>query len=492
MKRFTLLQSWQSPGPVSSAFMASKARVHSIQGPLGSGKTTTCFWKMVAIAIRQWPMADGVRRIKVCTVRDTYRQLWKTTIPSWHELFPPDIGEWTGSKDAPAKHVVAVEVPSDPPVIFEIIHEFVAIGEHKPEEILRGYQPTMFYLNEADLLSEEVLTFANGRAGRFPRKADTVPRGGPTWRGVIMDMNAPDEDSWAYDRLILNRPASYEHFVQPSGFSPNAENLGNLPDGYYTDAADGEPQWYVDRMLRNKSGFSRKGKPVWPEYNEEIHVAAKPLKPAPGIKLYVGIDGGGTPAAGFWQRMPNGQWRKLKELITEPNTITGPNRFGEMINIALRQDFEGIPLGDFYCDPSATYGADKEEGELAWHETVANVINHPIFPAPTNELSPRFEAIRLPMTRMIDGHIPGLLICPTLGYTRRAYASGYRFRKQNIPGSNIYSPKPEKNEWSHGAEADQYILLGAGEWDQVTGREERRLRSGYEAADSYDGDFGVL
>ncbi len=60
------------------------------------------------------------------------------------------------------------------------------------------------------------------------------------------------------------------------------------------------------------------------------------------------------------------------------------------------------------------------------------------------------------------------------------------------PGSNIYSPKPEKNEWSHGAEADQYILLGAGECHEVTGREERRRRSGDIDETSYDGDFAVL
>ena len=190
-------------------------------------------------------------------------------------------------------------MPSDPPVIFEIIHDFVAMGEHRAEDVLRGYQPTMFYLNEGDLLAEEVLTFARGRAGRFSRMAD----GGPSWHGVIMDMNAPDEDSWAYDKLILNRPRGYEHFVQPSGFSPKAENQKNLPPGYYQRASQGEPDWYVDRMLRNKSGFSRKGKPVWPEYNEELHVARAPLEPVRGRSLLVGVDAGGTPAAGFWQRM---------------------------------------------------------------------------------------------------------------------------------------------------------------------------------------------
>ncbi len=65
------------------------------------------------------------------------------------------------------------------------------------------------------------------------------------------------------------------------------------------------------------------------------------------------------------------------------------------------------------------------------------------------------------MTRTIDGHIPSLLICLTLSKTRHAYAAGYRFCKQNIPGSNIDNPKPEKNERSRWAEADQYILLNA-------------------------------
>ncbi len=33
---------------------------------------------------------DGVIRVRQATIRDTYRDLARTCLASWHEIFPPD------------------------------------------------------------------------------------------------------------------------------------------------------------------------------------------------------------------------------------------------------------------------------------------------------------------------------------------------------------------------------------------------------------------
>ena len=66
------------------------------------------------------------------------------------------------------------------------------------------------------------------RAGRYPAIKD----GGPTWHGVIADMNIADQDHWTSimrglvplpeglledDRIALTWPARWDFFMQPPG-----------------------------------------------------------------------------------------------------------------------------------------------------------------------------------------------------------------------------------------------------------------------------------
>jgi len=73
--------------------------------------------------------------------------------------------------------------------------------------------------------------------------------------------------------------------------------------------------------------------------------------------------------------------------------------------------------------------------------------------------------------QMIGGH-PALMIHPDCKMLRRACIDGYRYRKLKISG-NRYDDKPDKNDWSHVAEALQYLLLGGGEGKVLMGRKDR-------------------
>ena len=88
----------QFPGPIAEQFFWSNDDVIAIQGPVGSGKTTTLMKSRARRAV-EMPRSriDGVRRYKVLFIRETYRQLWSTTIPSYLETFPKDLGTWSGA-----------------------------------------------------------------------------------------------------------------------------------------------------------------------------------------------------------------------------------------------------------------------------------------------------------------------------------------------------------------------------------------------------------
>jgi hypothetical protein len=104
-------------------------------------------------------------------------------------------------------------------------------------------------------LPKSALDVATQRVGRFrPREA-----GGPTWTGVIMDTNPPDDDHWWY-RAEKDPPGKWEFFKQPGGLievdsgeykpNPKAENIGNLPGGheYYLRQVPGKAEG-VDQGL---------------------------------------------------------------------------------------------------------------------------------------------------------------------------------------------------------------------------------------------------
>ena len=451
---------WKPPGPVCDGFMQSRAKVHGINGPIGSGKTSTALMKIIMLGVQQQPSTvDGVRKVKVCVVRDTYRNLWKTTIPSWWKWVSQDTGDWVGAVNNPAKHTIRFQLPDK--TMIELIVEFVAIGDNAAEDVMRGYEPTAFYLNEADLLAEDVLPFSRGRAGRYPG----MNEGGPTWFGVFMDFNAPEFDTWLDNMAYEDPPAGFEFFFQPGAFDPGAENLENLPPGYYEDQMVGQPDWYLHRMIHNKRGYSRNGKPVYTEFNDRIHVAESELQAVGGIPLVLGLDAGMTPAATVHQRLPNGQWRALDELV--PGHM-GPSAFGEHLARMLKDRFEGFSI-TAWADPSAAFGGQGDDKD--WITIVSAKSGIKIKPAPSNNLTPRLDAVRLPLGRMIDGVHPGLIISPRCKILRRGFNSGYKIRRlQGAEGR--FAELPEKNEFSHPHDAVQYALLGGGEYHEVMGRKK--------------------
>jgi hypothetical protein len=484
--------------------MASSARIQILNGPVGSGKTTAAFMKAVRLASQQAvsvgrtvDLGDGVqrgvRKFKLATIRDTYRSLWKTTIPSWFKRFPADAGEWNGSVDAPGKHRLQFLLPDG--TVCDFTNEFGAIGENSAEDFMRGYEPTAWYLNELDLLQVEVFNFAKGRWGRFPDMSE----GGPSWWGMIADANAPEFESWLYRDIFTRSGAELaddgvELFVQPGGTSAGAENLVNLPPGYYVDQAKGQPDWYKFRMIENRPGYSRAGKPVMPEFKDAIHVASRELDMIPGVPIVIGVDPKTFPSVAFVQSVltPHGRQRRVIDEIQGDQNM-GARRFGRLVADYLHAHYPYVKpeLIRGIVDPSSTYGADREEGEETWLEIFTATSGIRVAAAPTNKIPMRREALKKPLSELIEGE-PAILISPRCKLIRTGLNTGFRYRKMNVAGAERFSEEVEKNQYADICEALEYACLADGADYEITERKEYvsqnivRARQVGEASYDYD------
>jgi hypothetical protein len=405
---------------------------------------------------------DGVRYTKWAVVRDTYRNLRKTTIPSWHEWVNPDIGKWSALE--PSTHCFQFAL-LDGSVVDTIV-EFIALGDRNIEDVMRGWEGTGIMFDEMDRLLVDALYFALSRVGRYPSKAN----GSATWSGVWGVWNAADDDNWTTDKFIYNLPEGWAFFRQPGGLDPKAENIDNLPKDYYQKMMLGQEDWFIRRMIHNQIGYSRDGQPVFPEFRDDFHVAASELFPVKELPLVIGLDAGRTPAASIDQVMPDGQWLGLDELVTEN---MGAVRFGEELNRLLATEKYRGMRAVCWADPSAIFKGQNDEN--SWVDTVRSVTGLTVRPAPgNNNLTPRLDAVRLPLTRLIDGR-PGYLLSPTCKVRRKAMNSGYRYKRVAVQGGVRFEDKPDKNESSHVMDAEQYGKLGGGEYIEVMGRKQSSL-----------------
>ena len=449
------------PGPVAAKFMADrKSVVRALMGPQGGGKTVTCIHDHLQNAALMPVCKDGIIRYRVAIIRDTYARLEETMIKTWLEWVPKELGEWQGGGGRVAKHNLQFTVLRDGeeiPIKFEAI--FAAIGDQAAEDFMRGFEVTAFHFNEMDLLVEDVLTYALGRIGRYPRRQDV--HGGKYRSYIVGDLNAPDVDSWFYRRFEEERPAGFALYRQPSGLSPKAENRQNLPERYYEDQVElnkSKPNW-IRRFVHAEYGPSEEGQPVYPEYSDKIHYADHDLPALKDRPLLLGFDQGLTrPACVIFQRASNGQWRGLAELV--PGRMNA-RRFAQAVAQLAHEIAPGVEIKCAWADPAGFTGADKEAGELAWAETVSHELGIPVLPAPSNEIDLRLSAVQEELTYMIDAHTPALILSRRMKMLRKGFASHYRYRKQRVGNTERYEDRPDKtNGYSDIHDALQYLLLG--------------------------------
>jgi hypothetical protein len=472
----------QFPGPVAERFYWSDGSVVGIQGPVGSGKTTTLLKSRLRRALAMpRSVIDGVRRYKLVATRETYRQLWSSTIPSYLETFPKALGQWSGGRGDPVRHIIEFEDDFGP---IEFITEFLAFGDNIVQS-MRGIQTTDLWLNESDTLPDEVLAAGIGRINRHPGRAhlEGYPPELRSYGQIACDFNAPDEDNWTFgffhdeeQRNRLSRElsaglpegakrVSIEFFNQPGYGEPGCENLHNLsPDYYPVQIAANKALGRGDmntRLVFNKVTYLKAGDPVFKDqFNRRIHVSERPLVPWEGVPLRIGLDQGFKAAAVIAQFDTPFRWQVLGELHF-PNERLMAREFGRRLREYLDTHFPGLRVEGGWGDMAGEAGASQAEEDTAnWNTLAARAANIRIMPQRigNNSIQPRLEAVRAPL-EYLHGGAPGLVIDPRCRFLIRGFEARYVWAEEvNASGDKRKVPDKSKTE-ANVMDALQYLLL---------------------------------
>jgi len=464
----------------------------------------TCINEMHRLAVLQEPNCDGIRLSKWGIVRNTYDMLETTTLATFIQWIPHDIcainrKPMRGHMDYPLSDGTRVK------------SEFIFLALDRPDDVkkLLSLELTGLFMNEAKELPYAVLKAARERIGRYPSQIDgytdkgdyKAPRDADghyqpcTRKAVLMDTNPPEDDHWWYQLaeegcLRSNDTAEAKRAVaeifgfvrgpspliktRSGEYKPNplAENIDFLPGGYkyYLDMIAGNTQDHINVMVMGNYGTIKDGKPVYPQYNDLIHCPEKPLGVIEDLPIGLGWDGGLTPSCIIGQQTKRGQLRVIAELVSED---MGVRQFArDVVKPFLQRNFYGIEVAFSYIDPAGKgrgeaeaksamgilnddYVEDNEDGDIIQPLSMGFETE----PAPTNDPTKRIDAVNSYIIKLVDGE-PGYLVSRKCPMIRKGKIGGYQYKRVQVSGEDRFKDKPDKNKYSHPADAEQYMALG--------------------------------
>lgn len=457
-------------------FMKSESFGRLIAGPVGSGKTTACLFELFRRALEQHPAPDGYRYTRFAIVRQTLKQLKDTVLK--------DILDWL-------KGVATYKV-SDNTIYVQcgdVRSEWVLIPLDNPEDQARllSMQLTGAWMSECIEMNVALMSPLAGRCGRYPG-----PKlGGASWKGIIADTNMPSEGSPWHTFMEVNTPPDWQVFIQPGGMDDDAENLEWLTQSpetlklpptdevrrdagreYYKRFIRSNSQDWCKRYVHAKYGDDPSGSAVFREsFKRHWHVVRE-LEPVSGWPILVGLDFGRDPCAIICQPDHRGRLLVLEEIIAEDIGL----------ELQLQRAIKPALMNQRYMGKAVYIVGDPagRQRSTLYEETSFDLIKRNgllAYPAPTNDVDKRINAVESWLLGSRDGG-PAMLIdegrCPTLV---RALGGGYRFGKTK---GGLRKPSPDKNEYSHIADAFQYACVAAhgGMSEMIANRIQRRSGKG--------------
>jgi len=437
--------------PTIRDFSRDNSFIRGLMGPFGSGKSSGCVIDILRRANEQTPGPDGIKRTRWAVIRNTYPQLKDTTIKTFHQWLPPeDFGKWTpSSHDYVITNIKGVHI--------EIMYRALDRPEHVAN--LLSLELTGAWVNEAREIPWTIIKALRGRVGRFPAQRD----GGPSWYGILMDTNPPDDESWWYKLFEETRPENARLFRQPSGRSQDAENLTNLPRDYYGNLCSDGDEEFIKVYVDGEYGYVREGRPIYPEYSDAIH--CKPCSAIKGVPIVRGWDFGLTPSCVFTQTH-NGRWFIIDEMTSED---MGADKFSDDVIEHCAREYKGFEFTD-YGDPAGNNRSETDE------KTCFEILKGKgIQIQPGDQtLELRIGSVKKPLRTLVDGK-PRLQLDPKCKMLRRGFQGRYQFRRLQT-SQEKYTEKPDKNDYSHPHDALQYIatrLFGG----DVKSKKKRKGRS---------------
>ena len=420
-------------------FFHSNNPMRFIRGPIGSAKTTATIMELIRRASEQKPGPDNIRRSRCAVVRNTLQQLTSTFLVSWMQLLWP-VSNWKVSEKTIQVrlndiHLDVLLIPLD--------------SEFNINRLL-SLELTFGIAAEFRELSLEVVQNLFSRCGRFPSDA----AGGCTWFGLWGESNSFTQDSNWYPFLELEKPKNVFYLIQPGATDSNADWHQWLPQNYYHNFIENNPEEWIEQYVHNKIGPSLSGQAVFKtNFHTPSHVR-KELKPVPHNLICIGLDTGRNPAAILTQINHKGQLLVLGETFDHNSGI---ERFVYLkLNPLLQsQRFAQNPVY-LVVDP-----AGKQKSQIG-EESVIKALQRLGFPtvtAQTNLIEPRLRAVDKRLAAFSQGE-PNILFDQTHAPNIiQAMQAKYRYK---IKRDGEFEPKPEKSHpWSDIADALQYACLGS-------------------------------
>lgn len=456
-----------------SEFMQSDKFVRLIMGSIGSGKSVACSHEIIRRAFQQKPNERGERKFRAAVVRNTVDQLRSTTMKTFFDWFPP--GVWGDYKASEKTFYINRGLGDGTTVKAEVL--FLSLDT--PDDVRKALslELTMVWGNEARELHPDVIDGLLMRLRRYPSNKD----GGHSWSGAIFDTNAPDQDSWMFNKME-DPPSNWGVFVQPPAIlskeewvsrfgtdpegeptlddrkqpwwvNPDADNIDHLDAEYYPGNIPGKSQDFIDVYLRCKYGRSLAGLPVYDKtFNTETHVAKTAFIPLKSSEypIIIGLDFGRTPAAALMQRNVWGQVVCLDELTSEN---IGIETFLEtkLKPLLAQERYLGC---HFLVAPDPAGWAKQQIGEVSPVDVVKKVGLKVVKPQ-TNDPERRIMAVERLLTANVGGK-PTFQINPECAYLIKGFKFGYRYKLNKAGQQDV---KPDKNEYSHIHDACQYAAL---------------------------------
>ena len=502
-------------------FHASDKVVRGYLGPVGNGKSVCCINEMHRLSVLQEPNCNGIRKTKWAIVRNTYDMLETTTLATFKQWIPEDVCSITlkpmrGDMRYPLSDGTSVEAkfiflaldrPDDVKKLLSLEVTGVFMNESKelPYAVVKGSRERIGrYPSQIDGYTDVYdnngkLTYDAPKEldadGNVLFNDDGTPQYKPcTRKSLLMDTNPPEDDHWWYQLaedgcLRSNQTSEAKRAVSeifffcrgPSPFTlvngkyldnPKAENIKFLPGGYkyYRDMLAGNTEDHINVMVMGNYGTIKDGKPVYPQYNDRLHCPEKPLGVLEDLPIGLGWDGGLTPTCIIGQQTKRGQLRIIAELVSED---MGVRQFArDIVKPFLQRNFYGIEIAFSYLDPAGK-GRGEAEAKSALgilndeyiDDNMDGDILQPLNmgfetePAPTNDPTKRIDAVNSYIIKLVDGE-PGYLVSRKCPMIRKGKIGGYQYKRMQVSGEARFKDKPDKNKYSHPADAEQYLALG--------------------------------
>lgn len=456
------------PTATQREFMLDENYVRVLAGPVGGGKSVTCVHELVRLAMGQAPNAKNIRKTRAVIVRNTADQLALTTRKTVFDWLPPgEAGIWK----AVEKTFILMAKLADGTTVES---EWLFIALDTPDDVRKALslETTFIWGNEARELHQDVVDGLLGRLNRYPSMKD----GGPTRSCALFDTNMPDEDTWWHNKME-EPPSNWSIYKQPAAIlkplvyterfseepdevlldkdgeewcvNPECDNYNHLPQQYYPNLIPGKTEDWLRVYLRSEYGRSLSGTPVYEKtFTVDFHIAKDSIKPIRGgdYPVIIGLDFGRTPAAVFKQRDPRGRVVTIAELVSENMGIETFVR--TKLNPHIANHFQGCT---FLVAPDPAGYAKQQQNEMSLVDVLKEAGFKCVRP-PTNKPELRIQAVERLLMQQLEGKAL-YLIDPSCTSLIKGFRYGYRYK---IKKNGEMEDKPDKNEFSHVHDANQY------------------------------------